>query len=194
MKASLLIILIGVFVLASAANSEILVFKNGQKIETNYRWDVPPDKIGFFYNGQEYHAKKSDIDWKKTQQVNKAKLKETKTVQVVSFEDFTRHVEKNMGARYQIRSVAMEDQRLKVTTALRSLDEQTYNQMVAQVCGDLKDYPEVAKRLKEVIFLSKWETQGWVFASPENYSEILAATPEQLATVVAGHSRAYKPN
>lgn len=192
MKTVLLFILLAMFVLVSPANSEILVFKDGQKIETNYRWEVPPDKIGFFYNGQEYHAKKSDVDWEKTEQLKQAKMKETKTVLVVAFDDFTRQVEKNMGALYEIRSVSMDNQRLKITTGMRSLDEKTYHQMVANVCQDLKAYPEVAKRIKEVVFLSKWETQGWVFASPGNFNDILAAPAGSQETVIAGYTREYK--
>jgi hypothetical protein len=88
--------------------------------------------------------------------------------------------------------VSLDNQSLKITTGSRSLGEKTYHQMVANVCQDLRAYPEVAKLLKEIVFLSKWETQGWVFASPGNFNEILEASAGSRETVIAGYTREFK--
>jgi hypothetical protein len=199
MKRLLVFVALAFWVWISPANSEILVFKNGQKIETNYRWDVPPDKIGFFYEGKEYRANKADIDWAKTKQLNEVKKKEIQSNQVVevsaeSTEEFTRQVEKNLRTLWQIRRVLLDNGSLRITTAIRSLQAQAYNDMLAQICRDLKAYPDIAKTLNEVVFLSKWETQGWVFTSPVRFNEILKAPPGEQEAVIAEYTQKYKSN
>lgn len=193
MKFNLLFAILAAFMLVSPARSEILVFKNGQKIETNYRWKVSPDTIGFFYNGKEYHANKKDIDWAKTKQINKEKLTlEPEPVKAtVSTEDFTTQVKKTLANEWEIRRVSLNNRSLRITTAIRSLDSASYNKMVTQICRDLKAYPGVAKKLKEIVFLSKWETQGWVFTSPVRFNEILNTPANELDTVIAKYTQRH---
>ena len=193
MKCALLFVILTAFVLVSPVRSEILVFKNGQKIETNYSWKVSPDTIGFFYNGKEYHANKKDIDWAKTKQINKEKLTlEPEPVKAtVSTEDFATQVKKNLDTEWEIRRVSLNNRSLRITTAIRSLDSASYNKMVTHICRDLKAYPGVAKTLKEIVFLSKWEKQGWIFTSPVKFNEILKAPANELDTVIAKYTQKH---
>jgi hypothetical protein len=196
MKAACFFILLATFVIIPPAHSEILVFKNGQKIETNYWWKVSSDKIGFFYDGKEYHANKADIDWEKTEQLKKQKPKENKSVKVtaVSIEDFIAKVKQNLGTLAVIREVSISDGILKITTGFRSLDAATYNTMVTQICRDLSNHPEIAKTLKEIAFLSMWQTQGWVFSPPVKFFEVLRAPADEQETVIAKYSSKYTSN
>jgi hypothetical protein len=112
-------------------------------------------------------------------------------VSAESTEEFTRRVEKNLRTLLEIRRVLLDDGSLRITTAIRSLRARAYKDMLAQICRDLKDYPEIAKTLNEVVFLSKWETQGWVFTSPVKFNEVLKAPPGELETVIAEYTQKY---
>ena len=100
----------------------------------------------------------------------------------------------NMDYSIPTKSVTIKKGSLIVITDLNRIDDNAYYTMVPSVCLDLNEYPEIAKQLKEVVFLNKWGKQGWTTIEMEKvdikvfiaaltcaYCEV---APKKLATLV----------
>ena len=85
---------------------------------------------------------------------------------VSKYTEFCNAVKNNMDYSIPTKSVTIKNGSLIVITDLNRIDDNAYYTMVPSVCLDLNEYPEIAKQLKEVVFLNKWGKQGWVFEEP----------------------------
>jgi len=110
---------------------------------------------------------------------------------VSKYTEFCNAVKNNMDYSIPTKSVTIKNGSLIVITDLNRIDDNAYYTMVPSVCLDLNEYPEIAKQLKEVVFLNKWGKQGWVFEEPGQYDEIISTPVKKLKLQISFYTHMH---